>query len=82
MYDLVNIKHIIAEIIENRGIEYTEDDTLLNIDSLQFISMVIELEEILDITISDDYLVLDSFSSFTNIENMITDILQNSVSEK
>lgn len=82
MYDLVDIKHIIAKIIENRGIEYTEDDTLLNIDSLQFISMVIELEEILDITISDDYLVLDSFSSFTNIENMITDILQNSVSEK
>ncbi len=75
MYDLVDIKHIIAKIIENRGIEYTEDDTLLNIDSLQFISMVIELEEILDITISDDYLVLDSFSSFTNIENMITDIL-------
>ena len=75
MYDLVDIKHIIAKIIENRGIESTEDDTLLNIDSLQFISMVIELEEILDITISDDYLVLDSFSSFTNIENMITDIL-------
>ena len=75
MYDLVDIKHIIAKIIENRGIEYTEDDTLLIIDSWQFISMVIELEEILDITISDDYLVLDSFSSFTNIENMITDIL-------
>lgn len=76
MYDLEHIKSVIRTVIENRGLEFTEDETAIDFDSLQFISMIVELEEALNITIDDDYLFLECFSSFVNIENTLTDILE------
>lgn len=76
MYDLEQIRTVIRTTIENRGLEFTEDETSIDFDSLQFISMIVELEEALNITIDDDYLFLEHFSSFVNIENTLTDILK------
>lgn len=76
MYDLEHIKSVIRTVIENRGLEFTEDETAIDFDSLQFIGMIVELEEALNITIDDDYLFLECFSSFVNIENTLTDILE------
>lgn len=81
MYDLEHVKTVIRETIENRGLEYTEDEMQIDLDSMQFISMVVEFEEALNITIEDDYLLLDNFSSFVNIENTLIDILANTASE-
>jgi acyl carrier protein len=81
MYNLEHIKSVIRETIENRGLNYTEDEALLDLDSMQFISMIIEFEQALNITIDDDYLFLDRFSSFVNIENTLIDILENSLPE-
>ena len=65
-------------MIENRGVVYTEDEALLDLDSLQFINVIIELEEELNITIEDDYLSVEKFSSFVSIENTLLEILENS----
>ena len=78
MYDLEHIRSVIRETIENRGLDYKEDETPLDLDSIQFISMIVEFEEALNITIDDDYLFLDRFSSFVNIENTLVDILESS----
>ena len=53
MYDLMQIKSVIREAIENRGIDYVEDDTPLDLDSLQFISLIVDIESALNITIED-----------------------------
>lgn len=75
MYDLEQIRSVIRTTIENRGLEFTEDDTLIDFDSMQFISMIVEIEEALNITIDDDYLLLEHFSSFVNIEKTLLNIL-------
>lgn len=81
MYNIEYVKSVIRDTIENRGLDYIEDETLLDFDSLQFINLIVELEEALNITIDDDYLNLENFSSFTNIENTLLDILENSFEE-
>lgn len=78
MYDLEYIKSVIRETIENRGLDYTEDEAPIDFDSMQFISMIIEFEDALNITICDDYLQLNRFSSFIDIEKTLTDILESS----
>lgn len=75
MYDIEHVKDVIRETIGNRGLDFTEDTTPIDLDSLQFISMIIEFEEALNITINDDYLLMDRFTSFVNIENTLVDIL-------
>ena len=79
MYDIEHVRAIIRETIGNRGIDFTEDATEFDLDSLQFISVVVEFEEALNITINDDYLMMDRFSSFANIESTLIDILENSL---
>ena len=81
MYDIEHVKAVIRETIENRGIDFIEDTTPFDLDSLQFISMVVEFEEALNITINDDYLLMDRFTSFANIENTLIDILENTSQE-
>lgn len=81
MYDIKHIKAVIRETLGNRGLDFTEDTTPIDLDSMQFISMVVELEEALNITIDDDYLLMDRFKSFVNIENTLVDILENTSQE-
>ncbi|MCL2311273.1 MAG: phosphopantetheine-binding protein [Firmicutes bacterium] len=81
MYDIDYIKSVIRETIGNRGLDFTEDTTPIDLDSLQFISMVVEFEEALNITIDDDYLFMDRFASFTSIEDTLVDILENTSQE-
>lgn len=75
MYNLEQIRTVIRDTIENRGLDYTEDDTVIDFDSLQFISMIVEFEEVLDITVGDEYLIFECFSSFANIEKTLSNIL-------
>lgn len=81
MYDIEYIRSVIRETIENRGLDFIEDTTPIDLDSLQFISMVVEFEDAFNITINDDYLRMDRFTSFVNIENTLIDILENTSRE-
>lgn len=81
MHDIEHVRSVIRETIENRGLEFTEDASPIDLDSLQFISMVVEFEEALNISIDDDYLFMDRFTSFVNIENTLVDILENTTQE-
>ena len=77
MYDIEHVRAVIRETIENRGIDFVDETTPFDLDSLQFISMVIEFEEALNVTIKDDYLLIDRYTSFAKIENTLIDILEN-----
>lgn len=81
MYDIECVRAVIRETIGNRGLDFTEDASPIDLDSLQFISMIVEFEEAFNITIDDDYLLMDRFTSFVNIENTLIDILENTSCE-
>lgn len=81
MYDIEHVRMVIRETIENRGLDYNEDKTPIDLDSMQFITMVVEFEEALNITIGDDYLLMDRFASFENIEKTLIDILESQSQE-
>ena len=74
---MCDIKHKVIECFENVGIdasEANEIDTLL-IDSLVFISFVIELEEIFDIEINADLFIGETFKTMDSICIVLQNII-------
>lgn len=78
----MNVKNELFQCLNNIGIvmEKTDEDFDLNeygLDSLQFISFIVEMENCFDIEFPDELLVMDtmtSFNAFTNIiEGLIND---------
>lgn len=63
------------EPIDEESIELEDDLTQIGLDSFAFIRMVIMLEEEFDISIPDDQLSIDLFSSIEKIEKLITELL-------
>ena len=71
-----DIDEIIKEVLDELGIDIPSDELEdINFDSIQFISMIISLEEKLDITIEDIYLNQESFLSIDGIKNTLNKIL-------
>ena len=85
--DNINIKENILTCLSNIGI-YTGDmnirdesfsNTQLDeyiVDSLLFISFIVELEQIFDIEIEDEYLLPEKFQNINDIINLI-ELLKN-----
>ncbi len=48
----------------------------LSMDSLMYISFIIKIEEIFEITIPDDFLIMDNFNSIDSIANLLTEIMR------
>ncbi len=79
------IKNQLTEIFENEGvfIDSTEDEDI-NIsnfikDSIQFISIIVAIEEQFNIEIPSDLLILDTFNSFHHLIELINEILTTSI---
>ncbi len=82
-HELVNI---IAAIFQNDGfdvdmIEYLDFFDDLGMDSVIFISMVVEIESYFNIEIPDEFLILDKFKNFTQIMSIIEELLLKKVEE-
>ena len=67
----MNTKNIIIEKIELNGAEINEKGEIEDIDSIVFISLVLDLEEEFNIEIPDEYLLMSTFSSIDNITLII-----------
>ena len=63
----MNTKNIIIEKIELNGAEINEKGEIEDIDSIVFISLVLDLEEEFNIEIPDEYLLMSTFSSIDNL---------------
>lgn len=75
------IKKIIIETLEDQGIfiELEEDVNLLdyNIDSITFMSIIIELESQLNIEFPDELLSYDSLRSLNGFATLILELKKN-----
>lgn len=80
-------KKILIDVLEEAGIyvDYEEKDDI-NIsnyikDSIQFISIIVAMEEKLEIEIPDELLIIDTFSSFNHLIDIICEITKTDVME-
>ena len=71
----MNTKNIIIEKIELNGAEINEKGEIEDIDSIVFISLVLDLEEEFNIEIPDEYLLMSTFSSIDNITLIINKLI-------
>ena len=58
----MNIKEIVREILYEYGIDEIDGLEQFTLDSIQYISIICDIEEKFDITIPDDDLVLNSIT--------------------
>lgn len=77
---LEKVKAVIYETLLESGIMINSTDEDLDLrdffqDSLQFISFAVNLEQKLNIELSDELLLFDSIASFNNYSQRIYDLL-------
>ena len=69
-----------AEIFENSGVdtdllEYVDFEDDLGMDSLTFITLLVEVEAAFGITIPDDLLLMDNFKNMGDVIQIVVDQL-------
>lgn len=75
----MNIKTEIERIFEENGINITDPDSLENIDSIQYVTIIVEIEQFFNITLPDYFLVDNALADFQKLINIVTDIYENSL---
>lgn len=77
----MNIKETVLIILEENGIYIPDDlDEELDMDSITFISIIVCIEEKMQISIPDEYLAIDRFRTINNFIkniNIIFNSLEN-----
>lgn len=73
------MKDVLLNLLCEIGIDvdYNEDDFDLSefiIDSVQFISLIVEIENVLGFELPDEFLLLDKYRSFNALCIALTDI--------
>ena len=69
-----------GEIFRDEGIDfglikYVDFYNDLGMDSISFISMIVEIEACFDITIPDDMLLMENFRNVTDVVHIVFDLL-------
>ena len=75
---------LISELFEDKGfdidiLEYVDLIDDLGMDSITFISIVVEVEAYFNIEVPDDMLLMDNFKKVDNIVNIIVNELDSKV---
>lgn len=76
-----------AEIFKDSNVdtdllEYVDFADDLGMDSITFITLIVELEVAFDITVPDDLLLMDNFKNVDDIINVVAEQLAESTTEK
>ncbi len=74
------IKTIVVKLFDDTGFQIDVIDCLdliddLGMDSITFISLIVEIESLFKITIPDDLLLMDKFNNIDNISLLVEKIL-------
>ena len=75
MGSILEIKERIKSIFEDSGI-CEENFDISEIDSLQYIQIIVDIEKSLDIKIPDKYLSLDEFGNINNFIDIISELTE------
>lgn len=67
----------IRKCIEESGIDVLESGELDNVESINFISAIISMEQEFDIEFPDEYLLIDIMSNIENICYIVKQVIDN-----
>ncbi|NLC19991.1 MAG: acyl carrier protein [Clostridiales bacterium] len=69
------IKEKLTSIMSQNGLCLLNEEELLEIDSVQFITIILDIEEAFQIEIPDDKLIIDELKSLDDFCNLIYSLL-------
>lgn len=64
-----SVKEKVLKCLEENGIDISEDGNLLNVESINFISAIVSLEEEFNIVFPDEYL---GFTNITTLDSIMS----------
>jgi acyl carrier protein len=73
----MNIKERIYKNLEENGIGVNDDGSLINVDSMNFISSIVCIEQEFEIEFPEEYLLIESLSNIENITYIVNHIINN-----
>lgn len=76
---MMNIEERILKNLEENGIEVIEDGSLINLDSIGFISSIVGIEQEFEIEIPSEYLVVETMSTIENLNYIVNQLINNNL---
>lgn len=74
----MDIKIEIERIFEENGINIADAESLESIDSIQYVTIIVEIEQFFNIVLPDYFLIENSFADYQKLVNIVTDLYKNS----
>lgn len=71
----MNIREELLDIFAQVGIFIDDYDEILQIDSIQFVNLILEIEETFTITVDEEYMLFERLNSFSAFESMIMETI-------
>lgn len=71
----MQIKEKVRNIVENNGIQVDENEEFLEMDSIAFVQVIIDLELEFAITIPDEFLRDDIYPNLESLEAVVQEVL-------
>lgn len=75
----MNVKAEIERIFMENGINETDPSILENIDSVQYVTIIVEIEQFFNITLPDYFLADNALADFQKLIITVTDIYDSSL---
>lgn len=74
----MDIREKLRNIFAEMGVFIDEDegDAELNIDSLQFINIILEIEETFSMTVDEDFMLIEKLNSLNAFEKMVKETIE------
>ena len=74
----MDIKDEIERIFEENGVDAQDKDQLMEIDSLQYMTIIVEIEQKYGIVFPDEYLERNMVEDFEKFVNTVVGLVDNS----
>lgn len=73
----MQVSEKVQKCIEENGIIILENGDFENLDSINFISTIVDIESEFDIEFPEEYLLMDTFYNFENIVFIVKKLIEN-----
>ena len=73
----MDIRNEIVRIFEENGVDFSDSQQLSDVDSIRYVSIIVEIEQLLCITLPDFVLSQNEFKDFDEFVNILIDTYDN-----
>ena len=72
---MINAKERIIQVFINNGVSVFDDDDILDMDSLVYLSVIVQIEEEFCVEIPDTYLISDKLTCVSDFVTLVESII-------